>query len=367
MIKVCHITTVHNSLDNRIFYKECQTLASFGYDVTLIAPHKQNEIVDNIKMVCIPRVENRIKRMLWVSTVKAFMSAFSVNADIYHFHDPELIPTGLLLRLMGKKVVYDVHENTAGSILTKPYIPKAFRKFVSKTIDLVEHTFSSCFSAIVVARPDIGEKIGVNNCVVVRNFPILSVASQATGETIPKSKKAVVYVGGMTRIRGTKELVNAFADVTDAELWLLGPFSEPDLKIECMNSPGWKNVRYFGNVPPYKVFEIIHQADVGIITFLPAPNHLTTLATKPFEYMACGLPMIMSDFEYWQNTFGELSLYVDPANSAGISAAVNKLVKDEAKMKAMGAAGKFRVLNEFNWELESLRLKKLYTELAGVN
>ncbi len=364
--KVCHVTTVHGSWDNRIYHKECKTLASMGYDVTLIAPHGKDEFVGGVQILNIRREVSRLKRMFWVSPVLAFFKAMQVKAELYHFHDPELMPMGVLLRLCGKKVVYDVHENTAGSILTKPYMPFVMRKYVSGLIHFLEHTVSRCYSAMVVARPDIGENFKDQKCTVVRNFPILSVAEGEGGLPIEKSKKAVVYVGGMTRIRGTKQLVDAFENIPDAELWLVGSFSEADLKEECIVSPGWKNVRYLGNVQPYQVFQIVRQADIGIITFLPAPNHLTTLATKPFEYMACGLPMIMSDFEYWRYTFGDLSDYVDPADSKSISVTVNNMLKDPERMKHMGEAGKARVYSEFNWELESLHLKELYRDLVGV-
>lgn len=362
--RICHITTVHGSLDNRIFSKECVTLTKFGFDVYLIAPHGKNEDRQGVHIIDIQRSSNRLWRMLYVSTIVTLIKALRVRADLYHLHDPELMPMGLLLRLLGKKVVYDVHENTSGAIRTKFYLPKWMRGIVARSIGFVENFCGKMFSGIVAARPDIVRNFDNKNKCIVRNFPSLNFVPK-DGHTQKElhPKKRVVYSGGMTRIRGIVQLVDAFDQQEDAELWLLGPFKEQGLQAECEASPGWRNVKYLGTVLANEVFDWIQQADAGIVTFLPAPNHVTSLATKPFEYMACGLPMIMSDFPYWKETFGDMSLYVDPANPNDIRSAIQKLFKDQDQCEEMGAKGRKKVLQEYNWENESHTLLKFYEQV----
>ncbi len=45
--------------------------------------------------------------------------------------------------------------------------------------------------------------------------------------------------------------------------------------------------------------------------------------------MACAKPMIMSNFQYWKETFGESSLYVDPTNSEAIATTIQELMNNE--------------------------------------
>ena len=360
-MKIAHITSVHKQNDNRIFYKECTTLAQEGYDVTLIVAGVESKKIDDITLIGYPKSEGRLKRILKTSLTDMIRVCKDVDADIYHFHDPELIFTGLYLKILGKKVIYDIHENNPASILSKPYIKsKLKRKILAKVFDTVEKVAVKFFDAIVTARPDITKRFKHKNLITLRNFPILPDFSKSSGIKITKTKPSIIYVGGMHSLRGTHELIEAFKELDEYELWLLGFAIEKELQKKIESS---KNVRYFGLVEAYEVFDYINRADIGIITFLEEPNHINTLATKPFEYMACGKPMIMSDFPYWRETFGNGSLYVDPSNPKEIANRVRELLKNRELMQKMEKLNKKLSQDEYNWEKESQRLIGLYREL----
>ena len=138
-IKVCHLTSVHRYTDNRVFFKECSTLAEKGYDVTLVAPNLENHERNGVKLVGVKGNTNRFKRIFITAFRYVYKEARRQKADIYHFHDTELIPVGLLLRLSGKRVIYDVHENNAAAILSRSYVKSGFfKKFLSFSIKVLE-------------------------------------------------------------------------------------------------------------------------------------------------------------------------------------------------------------------------------------
>ena len=102
-MKVCHMTRVHPSTDTRIFYKECIALAKDGYDVTLVAYGNSREEND-VKVVGIGNLpKSRLKRIFLFSK-KIYKAALNVDADVYHLHDPELLPYVKKLKHKGKIV-----------------------------------------------------------------------------------------------------------------------------------------------------------------------------------------------------------------------------------------------------------------------
>ena len=368
MTHVCMITTVHSNKDNRIYFKECKTLLDANYQLSLIASTDWKGLDERISLHTVSLTNGRIKRFIIVSFFQTLYNAIKINADIYHFHDPEIIPAALILRLQGKKVIFDIHELISESFGNKDYIPtKTLRITAQNIYKRLEEFAIRKFSALIVARPDIFEKYKEkNNVIPLFNYPNIPANILEVEKKYEKKEKyQIIYVGGMGRLRGTKTLIEAFSRVNNCELILLGKFSDEEFLDECKMSDGWSNVRYLGSVSADEVLDQISQADIGIITFLPAPNHLTTLATKPFEYMACGLPVIMSNFPYWIETFKNSAVFVDPENPDDIAENIIKLANDTEKMAKLGCMNKDLVSKKYNWTIESKKLLKLYEELCA--
>ena len=124
--KVVHLTSVHKAFDVRVFHKECKSLARSGKHVVLVVPHERDEIVDSIEVKGIQVSSGRLSRMTR-SAWSLYKEAKRQNGDVYHFHDPELIPIALLLAARGRTVVYDIHEDATADLLHKEYIPRRLR------------------------------------------------------------------------------------------------------------------------------------------------------------------------------------------------------------------------------------------------
>jgi len=360
--KVAHLTTVHPKNDNRIFYKECRTLKESGFDILLVVAGEEDEIIDGIQIVGFKKHNSRLRRIFKTSFFDLIKVCKKLDADIYHFHDPEILFAGLYLKLIGKKVIYDIHENNPAAIMSKSYIKSLFyKKIIASIFNVVEQIASKYFDALVTARPDISKRFNHENLITLRNFPILPDLSKLEHLDMKKEKPIVIFIGGMTNLRGINQLIDAFEELDDYELCLLGPIVEEKLKHRI--NAGCKNVVYKGVVEAYDVFSYIYKADIGIITFLEAPNHVETLATKPFEYMACGKPMIMSNFKYWKDTFKESSYYVDPNSVDDIRTTIIDLISNKENMKNMSEQNLYLSKNEYNWEKESQKLLELYKKI----
>ena len=131
IISVCHVTSVHPRYDVRILHKECMSLARHEFAVTLLVndtlPDEKFEDVEIISTQFKPR--NRFDRM-FISKKRIRNLMREIDADIYHFHDPELLPEAAWIKHRGKIVIFDFHEDVAQQILFKTWIPKCFRVII---------------------------------------------------------------------------------------------------------------------------------------------------------------------------------------------------------------------------------------------
>ena len=365
--KIVHISTVHTVFDTRIFHKECKTLAKSGYNVVLIAQHDEDENIDNIQILALPRSTNRLDRMtriLW----KAYQTAIKENAEIYHFHDPELIPVGMLLKLRGKRVIYDVHEDVSLQILSNHSIHKLNRIFAAKVVKFLEWFNRKFFNAIVAATPTIANHFLPSKTITVQNFPVLS--QLVNDDPIPYQERShvITYVGVVGRIRGAKEMVKSLellpADLK-VTLLLAGNFSPPEIGVELKHLEGWHRVKYLGWQSRREVAEALGRSRVGLVVLHPKINYLDSYPVKLFEYMSASLPVVASNFPLWKEIVegNNCGICVDPLNPREIAKAIEYLINNPTLAKEMGENGRRCILEKYNWGNESEKLIELYRKI----
>lgn len=371
-MKVCHLTSVHPAEDIRILIKECQTLRDGGHEVVLVVANEPSRDFNGVAIVGVPSpAGNRLLRMV-KSPAKVYKAALKQDADVYHFHDSELIPVGLLLKRKGKKVIYDVHEDLPEQVLSKHWIPKVFRKTISKMVKWAEKYAAKRFDAIVTATPTISKRFNTynSNTETVHNFPILS--ELITGTELDRKNNGennIIYIGGITVLRGIKESVRALEKVNDADnkvtLFLAGRFSPEGLKAEIEQYPGWRHVRYLGWLDRDGVKKYLSESKLGLVILHPEPRYVVSYPIKLFEYMSAGIPVIASRFPLWESIVKEedCGICVDPLNPEEIAEAIKQLLSDPARSRRMGENGRKAVERKYNWENEGETLLKLYSEL----
>lgn len=366
--KVCHISTVHRENDNRILFKQCSSLRKVGYDVSLIITADKRKKVNGVNIVPLVKRKGRIERLIFKSK-EAYKKALELDADIYHFHDPELIPIGKKLVKQGKKVIYDVHEDVPKQILAKSYLgPKWIKKIISLGFNKYEKHASKKFSAVITILDELKDEFEKynNNVISVKNYAIKDIIDECNPLESKENRDEfiVLYIGAITKIRGIKEMISSTEAFNGkVKLWLAGQWESDELREECESLKGYKNTIYFGEFKAKDLYKYVKSADIGLSVLHPTPNYKKAIPTKVIEYMACELPVILSDFPFWISLFGDIGTYVDPLDINEISRAIETYINDKKKVEKIGKANRDKFINNFSWDSEERKLIKLYNDL----
>ena len=378
--RVCHISTVHAPFDQRIFHRACWSLKRAGYDVHLLVQFDTARASrDGIEIHAVGapkphtlglRIANRAGR-LW----RAARIAKALSAQVYHLHDPELIPVGLWLKATTRAaVVFDCHENNVGYLLQKKYLHPLVRRVLIAGMTALESTAARWFDAIVAADQGVGElfrdKYRARKVVVVHNFPRLDLfpSDAATGDrtkrfdlvyhgTIPRYHLDIAFaVAEDLRRRGVAAKWLFFGkcpEIRWAQAEVRRRNLEADFEIDAVP------------VPHGEVAARVSQARIGFIPLPDLPKFQHNIPTKLFEFMLLGMPTVLSDLPPSRPFVGDgtCAVMVRPDDIQGYAQAIIDLLQDEARARDMGNAARARVVERFSWERESEQLLRLYADL----
>lgn len=366
MVKVCHMTSAHSQEDDRIFIKECVSLANAGYEVYEVARGESYD-KNGVHIVGVGDIPKSRRKRMTEGAKRVYQKALELDCDIYHFHDPELLPYGLKLKKRGKKVIFDSHENTVAQIGEKGYIPKTARKIISGIYKSFETFIIKRFDAVVVPCTFDGKNIfegRAKKTVFIANYPLLEefyIKYDASAE----KENYVCYVGLMCEANGTKDLIIASAR---ARLPLVLAGNDAYLR-GIKDIPEFNNVIYKGIMDRNGVFNILQHAVIGayINRHVGQAESIDTFGIKVYEYMAMGLPIVVDKIKYSESIISKWScgICVEQGNVDAITDAFLFLKDNPEEARRMGENGRRAVEREFNWGVEEKKLLKLYEELLG--
>lgn len=363
------MTSVHQRYDVRIFQKECVSLSKAGYQVTLIVNDEfQDELCQGV-LILSSGIEhmNRLNRMLFATKVVVEM-ALKCKADIYCIHDPELLRFSKQLTQTGAKVIFDSHEFYALQLQEKKYIPSFLRKLASKFYQKMEKHYLKYITAVLTPCTLNGknyfEKIAAQT-IFISNAPKLEEFYYRYKES-NREEKMMCHVGSLTYERGIYHLIKA-AGLAKCKLSIAGNYSSKEFKEKIQSMPEYKYVIDYGYLSREKVFDLYKRCNIGVSTLLDKGQYynIDTFPTKIFEYMAMGLPVIISDTCYAKrlNAKYDFGICVDPESPVEIKDAILFLNDNPALAKKKGENGRKLIKNFFNWEREEEKLITLYESL----
>ena len=360
-MKVCHITSGHGPKDGRIFEKMIMSLST-KYKVVEIAPNVEDTLINDVPIYGVPVSSNKLKRLMGLR--RFYKKAIEIDADVYHIHEPELIPVAIKLKKNGKKVIYDSHEDTPMQILGMTWIPSILRKPLSVMFAHYEKKYLKYFDAVVSVTPSIVSRLGKynKNTYMITNYPIVK-------EFIDNRKwgKSVSFAGGISSQWMHDKILKAI-NIADVRYLLAGKCTESYLNI-LKSESAWSKVDFKGLIPFTSVNNMIQESSAGMALNDYVANvgfHKGSLGnTKLFEYMMAGIPVIATDFELWKDIIDryDCGTCVNPHDENQIADAITYYINNPAIAKNKGDNGRKAIIAEYNWGIQEKILFQMYKNL----
>ncbi len=368
--KVCQFTIIHRLEDERIFHKECMSLSK-QHDVTLVSTSEISSERNGINVVGIGYPKSSFERFRKIFSIIPLL--LRQKADVYHFHDPELIFTGFILKkIFGKKVVYDVHEYYTEKLQGRNFRRlSSIKKPLIKTWSWLEKWIANQLDLTVSADPVTAQQFTKTKSIVIGNFPPLSFVNGSQPKTGKQEDDdfRVVYVGTIHEHRGLRKAVEAIQKVKypNVKLHIIGESRYPELTQLFQSSP---RVVYHGRIPWEKLNIELKKCSVGLALLQPTPSFIYCPGeniVKLFEYAGMGIPYLISNFPRLTNFVNEHGggLLVDPTNTDDIARAIERLYEDKVLYQNLSAEGIAMVKNKFNWDLQEKKLLNAYDEILS--
>ena len=362
-MRVVVCTIVHHPQDARIFHRQIRALLDAGHDVTYLAPVSSHDLLTertspHLHVTALPRASGR-HRLAALLAARRQLSQTAATADLVLLHDPELLLT--LPRLKRPPTVWDVHEDTAAALSTKPWLPRALRPPTALAVHAAERIAERRLHLILAEQGYVSR--------FRKPHPVVPNTTYVPDTPAPPgTDRRVVYVGHLSPDRGAAEMTELAR-----LLWphgigveLVGPADARARKlIEAAQEDGL--LRWHGFVPNDDAMRMADGALAGLSLLRDEANFRHSLPTKIVEYMARGVPVITTPLPVAadlaeRHRCGFVVPFRDPQAAAD---AVLKLDADPGLRAELGQRGHAAARDSLGWPADAKQFVAQLEEWAG--
>jgi glycosyltransferase involved in cell wall biosynthesis len=282
-----------------------------------------------------------------------------------------LIIQGLLLRLLGKKIILDVEEDVRADIKEKNWLPS---KAIFKFFYLLFEKLAVRYFYLIQAEESYADiyKTRTTNFIIVQNFVPLSELEPSYYSPTP-GENTLALIGALGARRALPFILDAIYVLQQKGIVVkLKCIGARDEAVEDIlnRSTSWpfvkKQIDFKGYMPFPVCLDECRGCFAGLALPETLPNHIHSYPTKMFEYMAIGLPVISSDFELYKEVIDkyECGIAVHPEDPLAIANAIEFLMThpDEAKRFSKNAID---AVHNFDWKTEEVKLLDFYQKIIN--
>jgi glycosyltransferase involved in cell wall biosynthesis len=365
---ICQLASGHSVEDERILHRMARTAHDFGYTSFYIVPHDGTAQDPDVQLVPIPKTKKRLGKLARsINGIRQSNWILKNKMDLVQIHDPDLLPVAFLLKLFGRKVIYDVHDDYEASIKDRLANRKRLRTWMPGLWWRFEHWISRRLDGVIVADRHLAEKFKRCDPVILGNYPRLNFTEKA--DTSLEDTFNLIYVGGVTEARGVGIALEAIRQIKDEKLrfHIIGACRDETLLARLKEEP---RVVLHGRVPWLELKKYYQRAHLGIALYQPLECFMYCPgenAVKVLEYMAAGIPVLTANFPGLK-TFVEdqgVGLTVPPDSVEMVRKGIERLIQDSGLRQKLGDQGRMLFESEYNWEKHQGKLIGIYAKVIS--
>lgn len=361
-------------MDTRLFHRECVSLARW-YNVTAIGLGTGEETCHGVRLVGLCKPRNRLFRMIR-TTHQAYLQARRMEADLYHFHDPELIPWAWRLHRSGKPVVYDIHENMFESLKSKDWLP--FKTFFSWCYARMEAWAARRFHFVLAERSyqDVYKiKYPWKGCTLVQNFTPPGFLHHYQKTKRPVDPLQIFYMGSLDSSYCLEPMLDSIRELRrrhrPVRLILVGRLENPlraAMEQRCCQHGIGDLVEFCGHLDFQQGYARSVDCACGYCFVGDNANMTESVPRKLYEYLQVGLPVISSGFPLYRSIVesNNLGVCIPECTGNAIADAVEQLVSDPDELNRKAANAVWTSENRYDWETQAQKLRDLYQAILTV-
>lgn len=366
MIEICHITTAHRVDDVRVVDKECRTLASVdGYRITIVGAGSPPA---DVRMRHIPISAPPDRRLIRFATasVRARWATRGRSANVWHFHDLELLPLAIAMARRGQLVVWDAHEDYFEPIDTaagKQWVPAHLRPAVQRGFGALLKAIDRHAAGVVAATEHIASTYSNPRTVVVGN----EARTEAFAACAPGyASRNLLFTGAASHVTCFPEIVEAVAELPEFTLVVAGPQMHPDMEDLAARSLGARFVK-LGLLDRAGLASAMTESLIGFVTYEDRATYATNCPNKVFEFAAAGLPVVGTPNPSFTSRVarGEFGVSATDFSASGLSGAILSATADRGRWETLSLNGRAWSASEGSWARSSTALLSFYEELLS--
>ena len=367
---LCFFSAFSRHDDEVLTYRHDKALKTVGWNTIYVVNDDEPETEkEGLKIIGTGKKQHSsYLSRFFVAPFQSYKVLKKIDADVYQTWCLENVLVCMLLKLKGKKVVFQLREEHPYLYMLKKDKPLWFRKMVVSIFLFLMKFFLRRFDYVLATGDDEGEilkELGVKRYKIQGNFPFVNWDFKLSLEDYLKRENRIIYFGSIYSYSCQEYLLKAMEKTPNVSYLLAGRFRGGErYHNELMKYPKWKDVEFVDGFAIEELSGLMGRSTISNVLrdFSKTHYHNGNIGIiKIFESMEAGLPLICSDVPVYRKIWEEykFGMLVDPKNPEQIAEAINYLAQHKEEAYKMGQEGRRAVIEKYNCDVVS----KEYVEI----